>query len=277
MTPLMDDLSTVPHDDVLDEVDARLGIRIDRTHGHYSKFNGTAGFPTGAGLWIRLAWRRAERLNSPAWTGFEATLAIKRVPLPIWHSSASWYDADRCVVWRAESMSMAASPAISQTATINSDPALPDVWWSSLRAGLRELAEHETSRICMPQEHLSARIAEIYGDEIDTTVTDWACVHGDLGWANLTGPNLTILDWEDWGLGPVGYDAACLWAASLPVPALTEKVRSVFGDFLVTRTGKLAQLMLCANVVRAYRRSGRKTPTTETMAAHADGLLLSLR
>ncbi|MBT2408137.1 MULTISPECIES: hypothetical protein [unclassified Streptomyces] len=51
----------------------------------------------------------------------------------------------------------------------------------------------------MRQEHLTGRIRKVYGDAVDTTITDWACAHGDIGWANVTAPTLTLLDWESWG------------------------------------------------------------------------------
>ncbi|MFD0267829.1 hypothetical protein ACFVGY_14765 [Streptomyces sp. NPDC127106] len=89
----------------------------------------------------------------------------------------------------------------------------------------------------MTQEHLTARITEVYGDTVVTVVTEWSCAHGDLGWANLTGPTLTFLDWESWGRAPVGNDAACLWSASLTVPALADKVLLEFDDVLTPGPG----------------------------------------
>lgn len=276
MTTSLDDLSTVAHDDVLDTLESRLGLRVHRDRGHYSRRNGTAGFPTDAGAWVRLAWRRPGNINPQSWTGFETALAIKDVPRPIWRAAAAWHDAGRDVVWRAEEMTTAAAPVISETATITIDPRLPEQWWSDLRAALSALAAHETTRVCMSQAHLSSRISDAYGDTIDTTITDWACVHGDLGWANLCGPALSILDWEDWGRGPAALDAACLWAASLRVPQLAQKVCEVFHDALSTRTGRLSRLLLCANTTRAHRRSGQRTPLTEPMATAAEELLAEL-
>lgn len=230
-----------------------------------------------AGTWVRLAWRRPGKINPQAWTGFEAALAIKDVPRPVWLAAAAWHDTNRDVIWRAEEMTTATAPVISKTATIATDPFLPEQWWSDLRAALNALAAHETARTCISQAHLSSRISDAYGDGIDTTISDWACVHGDIGWANLCGPALSILDWEDWGIGPEAFDVACLWAASLRVPPLAQKVLKAFDDVLSTRTGRLCQLMLCANVARAYKRTGQETPLTETMAAVAEEIMTELR
>ncbi|RMI38633.1 aminoglycoside phosphotransferase [Actinomadura harenae] len=266
----------MPHDDVLDITEARLGLTLDRAAGHYSALNGTAGFPTGAGTWVRLAWHRPAEVNAEALTGLEAALNLDQVPRPMWRSAATWHDHDREVVWRADEMTRVTDPAVSGTGSITTDPDLPDTWWTDLQAASKTLATYQTQRVCMTQEHLSRRIAEMYGNELDTTITDWATVHGDLGWANVCGPTLTLIDWESWGRGPAALDAATLWTASLQVPSLAAKVLEVFDELLSTRTGRLVRLMQCANVARAFNRTGRKGPLTDIMAAIASELLSEL-
>lgn len=276
MQPSMDDLSTIPINDVLDQTEQRLALQLKRQDGHYSKYNGTAGFPTDTGSWVRLAWRRPGRLDIQSWTGFEAAAAIQDVPRPMWSAAASWSDPVRQVVWRADEMTRVDAAALSATADITTDPDLPDQWWHDLKAALTNLAAYETNRIAMGQAHLTTRIHEIYGERVDTTIADWACAHGDLGYANLCGRELAILDWESWGMAPVGWDAACLWNASLAVPGLAARVESTFSDVLDTRSGRLSQLLLCANVARAFRRTGTSGPHTMCMAATADMLLREL-
>ncbi|MFI0915383.1 hypothetical protein [Streptomyces abikoensis] len=60
---MMDALTTVPLHDVLTQTERRLERLLKRNDGHYSKFNGTAGFPTDVGTWVRLSWRRPASLN----------------------------------------------------------------------------------------------------------------------------------------------------------------------------------------------------------------------
>lgn len=273
----LDDLSTVPFDDVLESTEQRLGRQLKRKDGHYSKHNGTAGFPTHSDTWVRLAWRRSGEINTQAWTGFEAAGAIEGVPRPEWSAAAIWLDSSRGVVWRADEMTRVDDPALSATGDITTDPDLPEQWWTDLRSALTNMAGHSTDRVCMSQAHLSTRIREVYGDDVDTTITDWACAHGDIGYANLCGPRLTIIDWESWGMGPVGWDAACLWSASMTVPTLADRVLTLFHDVLSTRTGRLARLLLCANTARAFRRTGKPAALTETMAAVAESLISELR
>ncbi|MER7684027.1 hypothetical protein [Streptomyces sp. NPDC097610] len=59
-----EDLSTVPLDDVLDDVERRLGRQLKCDDGHFSKYNGTAGFRTDQATWVRLAWRRTEKIGA---------------------------------------------------------------------------------------------------------------------------------------------------------------------------------------------------------------------
>ncbi|MEU3312800.1 hypothetical protein ABZ743_09095 [Streptomyces sp. NPDC006662] len=51
--------------------------------------------------------------------------------------------------------------------------------------------------------------------------------HADLHWANLTRAPLVLLDWENWGRPPVGYELALLLlgrfrSVSLPIPRDSE-------------------------------------------------------
>ena len=163
-------------------------------------------------------------------------------------------------------------------ADIVEDPCLPETWWAALRNGLDSLAAHTTNRVALEQGHLSRRVREVYGSDVDTRVPGdaWACAHGDLGYANLTGPELVLLDWESWGMAPIGWDAACLWASSLGVPEVAGRVVEEFAEQLVTRSGLLCRLLLCANVARATLRSKKELPLTGIMARTAETLLSEL-
>ncbi|WP_051415577.1 aminoglycoside phosphotransferase [Nocardiopsis sp. CNT312] len=274
----LDDLSAVDISNVLAQAQKRLGRSFSREGVRYSRVNGTAGFPTDAGTWVRLSWRRTGRMNTPSWTGTEASVAIQGVPRPQWIAASTWTDSERGVAWKAEETTLAPAPAVSTTADITADPGLPDSWWNTMHTALRSLADHSTSRVALEQAHLTRRIQEVYGTDIDTHIPeqDWACAHGDLGYANITGPEFMLLDWESWGLAPRGWDAACLWSASLRVPQVAERVRVQFDDVLSTRPGRLCQLLLCANVARASKRAGRTLPIRSLMGETADALLAKL-
>lgn len=104
----------------------------------------------------------------------------------------------------------------------------------------------------------------------DLMVKEWRTAHGDLHWANITKKPLQLFDWEGWGGAPAGYDAAVLLAYSLPAPATASKVREVFEDLLRTETGRLAQLVICAEIIQASERDeihARLRPYAEALAA----------
>ncbi|WP_236568121.1 MULTISPECIES: aminoglycoside phosphotransferase [unclassified Nocardiopsis] len=274
----LDDLSAVDISDVYGQAQKRLGRSFNSEGAHYSRVNGTAGFTTDAETWVRLSWRRTPHMNTHSWTGTEMSETIQDVPRPQWIATATWADNDRGVTWKAEETTLAPSPAISTTADLTTDPGLPGPWWDALHDALRALSSHPTDRVALEQAHLTRRIREVYGTDIDThvPVQDWVCAHGDLGYANVTGPEFTLLDWESWGMAPRGWDAACLWSASLGVPRVAEHVRVRFDDVLSTRAGRLCQLLLCANVARAAKRTGRTLTIKPIMEQTADIILAEL-
>lgn len=262
--------------DVLGEAERALGHTVQP--GTVSHGNGaeTAGFASDVGTWIRIQWRRCHAFSEQAWTGSEAASTLSGVMRPELLRAFRWVDAERNVVWRAEEMALVTSAVVAPRGSVSSDPRPSDEWWESLRTSLSALAEHSTSRVGMSQEHLSRRIAEIYGDAIDTTVTDWATAHADLHWGNLTAPECWILDWEDWGKAPRGLDAATLWGFSLGVPTLAARIEREFATDLAGRSGKLAQLLFCANAERAHRRTGMTMPFTDPARQAGHRLLRQL-
>lgn len=112
-----------------------------------------------------------------------------------------WHDHGRDVVWRVDEMSQAVAPALSPTGTIDRVLDLADTWWSDLHTALGNLASHDTNRVWVQQSHPSQRISEVYGDQVDTTVAEWACAHGDAGTPTSSPPA------HDPGLGRLGEGA----------------------------------------------------------------------
>lgn len=58
-----------------------------------------------------------------------------------------------------------------------------------------------------------------------------------------------MLDWEDFGRGPRGLDAASLWAGSLSVPALAAKVLRHLQADLESPSGRIMRLFKCAELL----------------------------
>ncbi|GAA2321921.1 hypothetical protein Scani_00340 [Streptomyces caniferus] len=62
-------------------------------------------------------------------------------------------------------------------------------------------------------------------------IHDWTTGHADLHWANVTHAPLVVLDWEGWGLLPVGYDLGFLHACALTAPATAARLRQELPRF----------------------------------------------
>lgn len=60
-----------------------------------------------------------------------------------------------------------------------------------------------------------------------------------------------MLDWEDWGVAPRGWDATTLWGNSLAVPALAERVQREYQADLGSRSGLVSQVFFCAEIIAA--------------------------
>lgn len=264
---------------VLDLVESDLGVVLDRAGAIYGWQGKTAGFATQARpkSWVRIACRPAGEINERVWTGEECASVLIDVAKPTLLRSLRWLDADQALVWRADQLTHAQSPLISATPEIVVDPDLPAMWWAELRGSLAALARHRTVRVGVRQDLVNRRVAEISEGSVDPAVEEWATAHADLHWANLTGPTCEILDWEGWGIGPRGLDAATLWGYSLAVPAVAERIEKEFADDLATRSAKIAQLFTCAELLRMVVNFGDHPVLREPLTLAAGRLVDDLR
>ncbi|MGH3624693.1 MAG: hypothetical protein ACRDQ5_23380 [Sciscionella sp.] len=264
-------------DDVIAEVERRLNVHLDRSEVKTGAWAESAGHRTDRGTWVRVDSRSPSRIQPQSWVGAEAASVIPGIPKPGWLQSASWADTEYGRVWRAEEIELITEPVIVEHGTmLTADPGLPDAWWAELRSTLATLADYRTFRVSGRQELITRRVNQIFPGAVDTTVTEWTTSHGDLHWGNLTSPALFLLDWADWGLAPRGNDAACLWASALAVPDVAARVHAEFRDDLDCRSGKIARLWVCSNILRMADRRADAHALTEPATAAADRLLKDL-
>ena len=255
-----------------------MRVRLDRSTANYGNQGHTVGLQTGEDTWVRLQWRPVDKVNETSWTGFECASVLTNVAMPQLFRSLRWVDDRRRIVWRADEMQLITSGRVSSSGSITTAPELSDLWWRTLRSSLDHLSRHVTERVTMPQEHITRRLTEVFPEEtFSTTITEWATAHADLHWGNLTAPECCILDWENWGRAPRGYDAATLWGFSLGVPEVAERVAEEFREDLATRSGMVSQLLFCANVLRQFAKRGTVLPFTDGVRAAAPALLAQLR
>ncbi|UZJ31690.1 hypothetical protein [Streptomyces endophytica] len=131
-------------------------------------------------------------------------------------------------VYRAELYEYVATPPVSRSPVLQHSVELSGAWWHNLHQALDLLSHVPTSREAVREQYIHRRVPEFTG--ITPGEIAWTTGHGDLHWANLTSPPLSLLDWEGWGAAPVGYDAANLYLHFLPIPDLAERVRVVYSD-----------------------------------------------
>jgi hypothetical protein len=206
--------------------------------------------------WLRVVSEQQQWAHGHAWTGSVEANQLTGVSKPKILDTYEWRDHD----WRtqrAEAMTLLPGQPVSQTDVLLVNPSLPDRWWTALRVSLDRLATTDTDRMLADQPYVDERIRKRFGSAVNTTVTEWETVHGDLHWANVFAPELGIADWEWWGRGPVGLDAATLLCNSLLIPKTAETVRRTFADKLDTTTGRVAQLFV---ITRLLDRIDRGDP-----------------
>jgi hypothetical protein len=243
------DLRRVEVDDVMDRVQKSLQLRL-LPEGAVRKRR-SIGVATDRGTWVRVECRGLERLDAQGW-GIEAAEVLRDVAKPEWYAGVAWFDPARRVMWRADETSYVEEEPVGKAAAA---AGLPDAWWAALDGSLDALAGHRVTRLATPdcepitQERVSSMIEKVLPHRVDSTIEEWTTAHADLNWANLTGPNLYILDFEDWGRAPRGLDAANLWRSSLTVPEVADRVYRQRRADLESRTGQIMMLFYCAEIM----------------------------
>ncbi|WP_091629489.1 hypothetical protein [Amycolatopsis saalfeldensis] len=277
--PAAPDLRAQPRDDILDRVERALDVRLDRTA--LVRKRRSLGAATDRGTWIRIEARPLAKMAGQGFNGPEAAATLAGVAKPAWHASLAWTETTTSLMWRADESDLVTDAPIKPGGILTTDPRLPPTWWTALGSSLDALAQAHTTRVAtlhtvlISQNRVDEEIRDAFGPGLNTTIERWVSAHADFAWANLTGPALAILDWEDWGLAPRGLDAAMLWSASLAVPGLAEQVHALRQSDLDSRDGYLMQLLCLAAILRTP--AGAHEPRLDAARAAADRLLPAMR
>ncbi len=200
----------------------------------------------GRQLWLRVVSEDEQWTGGDFWTGNLDANVFANLPKP---QVLDVYEWEEWRQQRAELMTLAPGSPCSPTDALRHALDLPDQWWTELRRTIEAIAATPTDRVNTDQALVTGRIQQHFGNSVNPVVRQWETVHGDLHWANLMGPDFGLLDWELWGRGPVGTDAATLLCYSLLVPDTAERVRDTFADVLNTDAGQLAQLYVAARLL----------------------------
>ena len=253
---------------------SELGLSLsgEPRYGWHRKSVGSCVKGANGEHWLRVQYRPLDAAPDKLWSGASDASTVTGVNKPNVLSSSEWED-DRWR-WRADIMSLISFAVCSQTPEIRTPLSLSDDWYKGLRTSLENLAKHDTERVNTRQDLITRRISERFGSHIDTQVQSWTTLHGDIHWANLTQPDCWILDWECWGRGPFGLDAAFLLCFSMLRPEITRKVMETFNDWLMeTDDGVRAQLFVCAELLRMAELYGDHRDLAVHLLEHAEHLL----
>ncbi|MEV7395234.1 hypothetical protein [Streptomyces sp. NPDC091215] len=266
------DLRREPLDEVLNRVERSLQMCLARET--VVRKRRTVGARTDRNTWVRIERRGLDRIGVQVWNGPESAAVLSGVAMPCWYAGYAWREPGEPVMWRADEMELINAAPVGQAALVLEDPRLPESWWSALNASLDALAAQSAPRIATPdtetitQELVTATLGKVFPTITDTTVEEWQPAHADLTWANVTGPEFCMIDWEDWGIAPRGLDAATLWGHALAVPALAQRVWSERQSDLESTTGRLMALFLCAKIAgpHAHPEDPRLEPARKESA-----------
>ncbi|MFF4258425.1 hypothetical protein ACFY1L_45280 [Streptomyces sp. NPDC001663] len=249
------DLRVQPVDGVLDRVEGSLQVRL--LTGTLVRKRRSVGARTNRDTWVRIERRLFDKIPDQGWNGTESAARLEGIAQPEWRGCVVWRDTDEPVMWRADETELLPGAPVGN-AILSEAPELPDTWWEALNASLDALAAQDTCRVATPdtvtitQALVTDSIRGTFADDFDTTVERWVPAHADLNWANMTAPTFSIFDWEDWGNAPLGLDSASLWASSLAVPALADRVRRERRSDFESRDGRVMTLFACSKILGPY-------------------------
>jgi hypothetical protein len=273
------DLRTQPCDDAIAHVERCLDVRLDLEAAVVKRRS--LGARTDRRTWVRIEARPLSMLAGQG-GGVESAACLPRtVAKPEWYRGLSWQAPEHHLLWRADETELVTVPPVKPGGVLRADPGLAEAWWATMSRSLGALAAQTTIRVATPhmvpisQRRVTAMIERVFAGRVETTVTEWAVAHADVAWANVTAPECWLLDWEDWGVAPRGWDAATLWGNSLAVPALAARVQREYQADLGSRSGLLSQLFFCAEMIAAG--DGYAGPLAAPSRREATRLISSLQ
>ena len=263
---------------LLEESARRAGAVLTRG-GRIHRW-GFVGSPVtfrGQRAWLRVSPFLEHEMSREAWRGTAEAAAISGVSKPALLHRIEWYaDAPSPVAVSAEVLTLITDPVASQERFLRTTPDLPADWFRDLEASLAALRAYPTDR------RFPVHDAEEYGYLLSATyrrpvpagcVPVFGTEHIDLNWENITVPHFQILDMEHWCVAVAGYGAAYLYLTALEVPAVAAQVRTALADMLDTPSGRYAQLVAAALILRNLTRLPDPGGLAARLHRHTDTLL----
>jgi phosphotransferase family enzyme len=196
--------------------------------------------------WLRVVSEQIQWAQGDWWTGNTDANIITGLRKPRVLDVVEW-EIPEVRRQRAELMTRVSGWRCSDSDVLQGKVELPPTWWAELRRSLDAIRATPTARMRKDEPAIRKAVRDALGLSIE--VKAWETVHGDLHWANLLQPEFGILDWELWGRGPVGTDAASLYCYSLLAPSTAATVWDTFADVLDTPPGITALLYVASRLL----------------------------
>lgn len=263
---------------LLEESARRVGAVLDpggRVHRY-----GFVGSPVtfrGQRAWLRVSPFLEHEMSRKAWRGTAEAAAIPGVCKPELLHRIEWHaDGPEPVLVSAEFLALVTDPVASCERFLRTAPDLPPAWFSDLAASLAALRAYPTDRrfpVHSPEEY-GYLLSATYRRPVPATCAPaFGTEHIDLNWENITAPRFCILDMEHWCTAVTGYSAAYLYLTALEVPAVAARVYEALADVLDTPSGRYAQLVAAALIIRNLTRLPDPGGLAARLHGHTDTLL----
>lgn len=263
---------------LLEESARRLGaVLAPGGRVHRWGFVGSPVTFRGERAWLRVSPFLEHEMSRKAWQGTAEAAAIPGVSKPTLLHRIEWYaGAPSPVPISAEVLTLVSDPVASRERFLRTTPDLPANWFRDLDASLAALRAYPTDR------RFPVHDAEEYGYLLSATycrsvpadcVPTFGTEHIDLNWENITAPRFQILDMEHWCVAVTGYGAAYLYLTALEVPAVAAQVRHALSDVLDTPSGRYAQLVAAAIILRNLTRLPDPGGLADRLHRYTDTLL----
>jgi hypothetical protein len=213
--------------------------------------------------------------DHPPRKGEIASDALRGIRKPHLIRQIEWADGD--ALWTARLITLADNAVERTPWAGDAAAAVTDAWLEELKVNLDRLAPQPSAHIHVSPRILSAWLSHNYRLHCTFAPSEWVTSHSDLQWSNLTAPNLHILDWEQLGSAPIGYDAGMLIAYSCRNPALVTRLRRVFSPHLSTPTGMIAWLFITHQMRQGAHQKKRAPELIIALDDMIAGLLAEIR
>ena len=263
---------------LLEESARRLGaVLAPDGRVHRWGFVGSPVTFRGQRAWLRVSPFLEHEMSRKAWRGTSEAAAIEGVCKPALLHRIEWHaDAPAAVPVSAEVLTLVTDSLASGERFLRTAPDFPADWFSDLHTSLRALRAYPTDRQfpVHDAEEYSYLLGATYRRPVPAgRVLAFGTEHIDLNWQNITAPRFCILDMEHWCSAVTGYGAAYLYLTALEIPAVANQVYEALADVLDTPSGRYAQLVAAALILRNLTRLPDPGRLAARLHAYTDTLL----